>query len=195
MEEKTRHELLTSIYEQHWLHARHVENERLWLMITFIPAVGGLFTLFYLLCTRDNEGGTLWYIPLALIVILCGLGYLFCLVWRAPFIEHTTLAREMVEQYPELKEYAPYTRAKIYRIIKVSWITAHQLFLYFYSVTASFALFIGISLVGACPYWFILSAVPVCAGVAVERHYQRREDKYRKEMERRKVDIPHDKNK
>jgi len=192
MEEKARQELLKSIYEQHWLHARHVEYERLWFMTAFIPVIGGLFTLLYLLSNGNHVEPALWYlpfIPLGIILIVCAFGYFLCLTWRAPFVEHTTLAREMMEQYPELKEYAPYTRPKIYRIIKVGWVTAHQLFLYFYSVIASSAILIGIYLADVCDYWLILSLVPLVAGWRVERYYQRREDKYREEMKKRKVDI------
>jgi len=192
MEEKARQELLKSIYEQHWLHARHVENERLWFTNIFALIVAGLLAF---LGTVDRQLLSLFAIYAGgFILILSMLGYFLCLSWRAAFVEHTTLVREMAEQYPELKDYAPYTRPEIYRIIKVGWVTAHQLFLYFYTVIASFALFGVISVVGARPYWLILSAVPACAGVAVERYYQGREDKYRKEMEKRKGDIPHDKN-
>ena len=34
-------ELVKTIYEQHWLHARHVENERLWLTNIFAILFAG----------------------------------------------------------------------------------------------------------------------------------------------------------
>lgn len=183
MDKKTRHELLKSVYEQHWLHARHVENERLWFTNIFGMIVAGLLAFLSTVETTD--------LPLfaklagSFIFILSILGYFLCLTWRAPFVEHTTLARQMAEQYPELKDYVAYTRPETYRIIKVSWITAHQLFLYFYIVIAMCAVVLAISLAEACLYWHIASAVPLCAGVAIERYYQRRENKYRKEMEKK----------
>ena len=194
MEEKARQELLKSIYEQHWLHARHVENERLWFTNIFVLIIAGLFAFLSKIPAEGETLPILHVSAVGFILLLALLGYVLCLAWRAPFVEHTTLAREMVEQYPELKDYAAYTRPEIYRIIKVGWVTAHQLFLYFYILIATSAVVLAISLIEACLYWNIAGAVLFCAGVAIERYYQRREDKYRKEMEKRKVDIPRDEN-
>lgn len=43
MEETTRAELTKGIYEQHWLHARHVENQRLWFANIYRLVAGALF--------------------------------------------------------------------------------------------------------------------------------------------------------
>lgn len=189
MEEKTRQELLKSIYEQHWLHARHVEYERLWLTTALIPAIGGLFSLLVLLSNP--------VIPLVFTIVVCTLGYCLCLTWRAAFLEHTTLAREMAEQWPDLKDYAPYTRPRIYGIIKIQWrwLSANQLFMHFYSLVATCALGLGISEMSLCPWWHIATPVPFLAAFKIARWYDKKEGKYREEMKRRRVDMPHDENK
>ena len=33
------------IYEQHWVHARHVENERLWFTNIFVVIMGALLAI------------------------------------------------------------------------------------------------------------------------------------------------------
>lgn len=152
MEEKARVELLKSVYEQHWLHARHVENERLWFTNIFALIVAGL--LAFLGTTEDKELLPQFAIYVGyFIFILSLLGYFVCLTWRAPFVEHTTLANKLLED-SQLKKYIPYT-SKAYRRIKIGWITAHELFLYFYALMASGGLFLLLYAGLEKPYWWI----------------------------------------
>jgi len=38
-------ELVKAVYEQHWLHARHVENERLWFANIFTAILVGAISV------------------------------------------------------------------------------------------------------------------------------------------------------
>lgn len=186
MEEKTRHELLKSVYEQHWLHARHVENERLWFTNIFALIVAGL--LAFLGTVEDKELLSLFAIYAGcFIFILSMLGYFLCLTWRAPFVEHTTLARKMLEDL-SLKEYAPYT-TEAYKKLKGK-IAANKLFLYFYAFMAGGALFlllyVGVGRMEKCPYLWVSIAVSVIVFLVLyllwRVWFKKKEDKYLEEM-------------
>jgi hypothetical protein len=152
MEEKARQEFLKSIYEQHWLHARHVENERLWFTNIFGIIVAGL--LAFLGTIEDKETPFLFAIYAgSFIFALSMLGYFFCLTWRAPFVEHTVLARKMLETDPLLERYAPC--GKGYTRIKILGITAHELFLYFYALMSGAGLYLILYVGLAKCYWWI----------------------------------------
>ncbi len=141
-DERPRMELLKSVYEQHWLHARHVENERLWFTNIFGVIVAGLLAVLF---TSDGDGTRGQFAVYAgyLILILSLVGYFLCLTWRAPFIEHTTLANRVLEA-SGLRRYAPYV-SEAYRVIKIGWVSAHEIFLYFYGITAGLGLLLGLS--------------------------------------------------
>ncbi len=181
MKEKTKDELLKSIYEQHWLHARHVENERLWFTNIFALIVAGLLSF---LATVDRQLLPLFAIYAGcFIFILSMLGYFLCLSWRAPFVEHTTLANQVLKDL-ELKRYAPYT-SQVWKRIKLGWITAHELFLYFYALMASMAVFLLLYIGFAIFSWWggiIVSFtlfVILCAlwrGLLARREVEYRED-------------------
>jgi len=184
MEEKARQELLKSIYEQHWLHARHVENERLWFTNIFALIVAGLVA--FLGTVKDKELLSLFAIYAGgFIFILSILGYFLCLTWRAPFVEHTTLARKMVED-SLLKRYG-HSADEVYRKIKIGWISAHELFLYFYALMAGAALFLLLYIGLAVFCWWlsaIISSIPFFILCGLWRGYLlKREDEYRKEMD------------
>lgn len=184
MEEREGQELLKSIYEQHWLHARHVENERLWFTNIFALIVAGLIAF---LSTVENEELFSRFAVYAgcFIFILSILGYFFCLTWRAPLVEHITLANRMLKD-ALLKRYAPYV-SEVYKKIKVGWISAHELFLYFYALMAGAALFLLLYIGLAVFCWWlsaIISSIPFFILCGLWRGYLlKREDEYRKEMD------------
>ncbi|MBU2613732.1 hypothetical protein KJ925_04770 [Patescibacteria group bacterium] len=178
MQEKARQELLKSIYEQHWLHARHVENERLWFTNIFALIVAGLLAF---LATIDRQLLSLFAIYAGcFIFILSMLGYFLCLTWRAPFVEHVTLAYKMLQD-ALLQRYAPYT-AEAFKIIKIGWITAHELFLYFYALMAGVGLFLLLYIGLARFYWWISIMLFITLCALWRGLLARREVKYRKEM-------------
>lgn len=175
MQEKAREELLKSIYEQHWLHARHIENERLWFTNIFALIVAGLLAFL------GKELSSLFAIYAGcFIFILSMLGYALCITWRAPFVEHVTLAYKMLED-ALLKRYAPYT-AEAFKIIKIGWITAHELFLYFYALMAGAGLFLLLYIGLAWSYWWISIILFITLCALWRGWLARREVKYRKEM-------------
>ncbi len=85
---KERNELLQSVYEQHWLHARHVENERLWFTNIYMVAVGGL--LAYRFVGGDN---VFWPWPILVpVFILSMAGFFMCHSMGIPFCFHSRAA-------------------------------------------------------------------------------------------------------
>lgn len=179
MEEKVREELLKSVYEQHWLHARHVENERLWFTNIFALIVAGL--LAFLGTVEDEELLSLFAVYAGcFIFILSILGYFLCLTWRAPFVEHTTLANKMLKD-SLLKRYAPYA-TEAFRKIKLGWITAHELFLYFYALMAGVGLFLLLYIGLAWSYWWVNIVLVITLGALWRGWLARRESEYCKEM-------------
>ncbi len=185
MERQAREELLKSIYEQHWLHVRHVESERLWFTNIFALIVAGLITL--LGTTGVGWSSSVFAIYAGcFIIVLSMLGYFLCLTWRAPFLEHTTLASRILED-SGLKEYAPYT-SKAHSRIKIGWITTHELFLYFYALMVGGGLFLLLYVGLEKSYWWvsIILFVALCVlwrGTGILwRGLRKREVQYRKEM-------------
>ncbi|MCK4387185.1 MAG: hypothetical protein KAW00_00300 [Dehalococcoidia bacterium] len=90
MEEKIkeRNELLKSVYEQHWLHARHVENERLWFTNIYVVATGVLLAY-----TFGRNGSAFWPWPILVpVFILSVAGFLMCHSMRIPFCFHSRAA-------------------------------------------------------------------------------------------------------
>ena len=178
MEEKARVELLKSVYEQHWLHARHCENERLWFTNVFALIVAGLFA-FLGTAEQPILSQFVTYAGCT-IFLLSMLGYFLCLTWRGTYLEHVVLAVRMIGD-PYLKRYAPYT-AEVYNKIKRGLFTSHEVYLSPFSLMTSVGLFlilyIGLTScywwtcfipsIVMCIWWFILGA--------------RRENKYRQGM-------------
>ncbi|MBA7494327.1 hypothetical protein ES702_04902 [subsurface metagenome] len=88
MEAKDRGELLKSVYEQNWLHARHVENERLWFTNIYVIAVGGLLAY-----TFGRSGSAFWPWPILILVFIFSMaGFLMCHSMRIPFLFHSRIA-------------------------------------------------------------------------------------------------------
>ena len=130
MEERARHELLKSIYEQHWLHARHVENERLWFTNIYMIIVGALLAY-----TFDKQAQTSsWPWPILLIVfILSMVGFLMCHSLRIPFVYHTVTADKIqLEEWGLPYNYITYKPEKFFSF--------HEVFSLLYSVMSSLSL-------------------------------------------------------
>ncbi len=160
-DEGTRMALLKSVYEQHWLHVRHVENERLWFTNIFGVIVAALIAVRL---WSGEQAAPDWYAVFAGFFIsgLALAGYVFCLVWRPPFVEHSTLANRMLTD-KQLGRYAPYLsthyeRLKSYKWL--GWLSAHELFLYFYALMTSGGLAVALGLGLQWDYWWTCSFVP-----------------------------------
>lgn len=83
-------ELLKIIFDQHWLHARHVETERLALLSVYAVICSGCLAAFKeAFFTRDALGVHVFLILLALICLLA------CIKLGALFDEHTRRANNL----------------------------------------------------------------------------------------------------
>jgi len=124
MEEKVRQELLKSIYEQHWLHARHLETERFWFTSVFVVVIGFALKESTQVLILNNLPCCYHFAAAILAVVLSIIGCFLMITWRAPFVEHTTLAKEMLEKTfqnePELAKYIPY-RSEEFQELKWMW--------------------------------------------------------------------------
>ncbi len=138
-QQREKAENLRALLEQHWLHARHVENERLWFTNIFGIVVAGLLAVIF--TAEDPQLSKQFAIYIGFLILALSLiGYFLCKSWRAPFIEHTSLAKKMLEEYPSFEKYTSY--GKGYEKLKFLVISAHELFLYFYALMAGGALFL-----------------------------------------------------
>lgn len=91
---------LRTIYEQYWLHARHVENERLWFTNIYAVVWAGSLAFMY-------EFG----IQIQLIVFLFTLsllGLLMCHALRVPFIQHSRLTEIILREEWKLEKYSTF---------------------------------------------------------------------------------------
>lgn len=183
MDEKTRIDFLKTVYEQHWLQARHVEAERHWFTTVSVVIVVGLLALLFRI---DGAGASspLDHFLLAtgiFILLISIVGYCLCLTWRAGFIAHTTLAKEILQDIG-LKDYDAYGPG--FEQIKIAWgwFTAHNLYLFFYSFLASDGLyFILEELISKCSWRWLFLLIPPGIGISVAYWYNRREKRYRRD--------------
>lgn len=92
-------DLVRAIYEQHWLHIRHVENQRLWFTNIFAILCGGSFALM--------RGGLFdkvnWPI-VGFLMVLSLIGFVFCLRIQGVFNAHKSVAELILRRYG-LKHY------------------------------------------------------------------------------------------
>jgi len=93
-----RAENLRRVYEQNWLHARHVENERLWFTNIYAVVMAGSLVLM-------SETGLIW--PLAsFLLILSFLGFCMCHALRIAFIQHSRLSEIVLRKEWQLNNYS-----------------------------------------------------------------------------------------
>ncbi len=87
-------DLVRAIYEQHWLHMRHVENQRLWFTSIFAILCGGSLALM--------RGGLFdkanWPI-IGFLVVLSLIGLFFCLRIQSVFNAHNSAAKLILTRY------------------------------------------------------------------------------------------------
>lgn len=104
-EDIERVENLRRVYEQNWLHARHVENERLWFTNIYAVVMAGSLALM-------SEKGLIW--PLAtFLLVLSLLGFFMCHALRMPFIRHSRISEIILRREWQLKDYSGfYPRTK-----------------------------------------------------------------------------------
>lgn len=129
---------LSSVYEQYWNQARHVENEKLQFTTIFAIIIAGVLAFL-----SGTDGDDMY--ELLLLGFLTGLsffGYLIAHAWNIPFVTYSRLAEEIAICEWDLKEnYQRYSNtAKVYeyqkymRILAKFPISAGDIFMAFYSI-------------------------------------------------------------
>ncbi len=124
-------ELIKTVYEQHWLHARHVENERLWFTNIFAIIFAGSLAV-----TKDKlfEISSL---PLVIfLMILSCFGIMFSLKIDSIFKTHTEYAKQILKTHGLYDMWARYNKHWVNEKIRIS-----RLFPIFFAICFYFFLF------------------------------------------------------
>ena len=87
-------DLVRAIYEQHWLHMRHVENQRLWFTNIFAILCGG--SLIVMRGGLFDEAN--WPI-IGFLMVLSLIGLFFCLRIQSVFNAHNSVAELILKRY------------------------------------------------------------------------------------------------
>ena len=144
-----RRDLVKAIYEQHWLHARHVENQRLWFTNVFaLLCVGSLAMMDSGLFNEAN-----WSI-VGFLMVLSLFGFVFCLRIQGVFEAHKSVAGLILERYGlehYLTKYPETVARKFFRL--------SLLFPAFFLFCFNFFLFVLLQIV-FYDYW-ISALIPV----------------------------------
>ncbi len=102
---ETELEVLKVFFEQNWLHARHIENERLWFTNVYVVLIVALMAILGT-SNISPTSGTLF--PLySIIAYFSFLGLGFCMKIRIEFHNHTTKAEQNVRRMAELAQCSP----------------------------------------------------------------------------------------
>lgn len=88
-QEKTKN--LRVLFEQHWLHCRHIETERGWFMNVYAAIMAGMLAF---LAQRDLEN--LWAIYFLL--ALTAIGFLLTIRWQYAFEHHRKCINEAADK-------------------------------------------------------------------------------------------------
>ena len=130
--------ILLTVLEQNWLHARHVENERLWITNIYVLIVAGVLSFL-----RFNEKGANLKISLSIIIlflIFFSLLNLFIIIkLNNEFKNHIKKIDKIVsilrvKQYMGLPERLRLEHIKEY-FIKFRITSVRYIFIYFYILT------------------------------------------------------------
>ena len=177
MEAKERRDHLRSVYEQNWLHARHVENERLWFTNIYLVAVGVLLAY-----TFGRNANCFWPWPILVpVFIFSMLGFFMCHHMSIPFLYHSRIADII-----QIREWQlPYNY--FYRIngkdpSKFGSFSA--IFHWFYILMSSFS--IGFLIHDLLHNWYIaVVAGLICLGALFAVHeciFKKKEDEARADL-------------
>jgi hypothetical protein len=87
-------DLVRSMFEQHWLHARHVENERLLVVNVFALIFGGSIAAY-----KESFFSSAALADHVFLMLLALFGVLFSIKIDAIFKGHTQLAQSLLERW------------------------------------------------------------------------------------------------
>jgi len=156
--------LIKSIYEQHWLHARHVELERLSLTSIFAAILAGAFTLL-----KDKLFEPSSLPILAVLMLFSILGMVFSMKMASIFKAHTNAAKRiLIDLYGH--DLTNFLWAKFDSNRINSWIRISGLFPIFYLVCFIFLLDISVWIVfGSYKLVGILTGIFILFGAFIYR--------------------------
>jgi len=121
-------ELVKVVYEQHWLHARHVENERLWFTNIFTAIFAGVISII-----KDSLFD-LASVPLILfLMILSIFGILVSIKFDSIYKTHKRAAELILEMYNLSHINAQFNKHWVNNLIRIS-----KLFPFFFAMCFSF---------------------------------------------------------
>lgn len=133
------------IYEQYWLHARHVQNERLWFTNIYAIIVAGSFAIMGL--TEISTAIKLAIVSFLFILSIIG----FCLVYtlRIPFLKFA-LRTELIaiNEFNLKDEYRRFFPKEGEIFSKDKLFDMPDIFEFFYSLMSSITIFLLISTMG-----------------------------------------------
>ncbi len=128
------------LYEQYWLHARHVENERLWFTNIYAALVAGVFVILGRLDLSSHNIELVVRLSFLFLFALSLIGFFLTFSWTAAFTLFSRLAQNLARTAFGIPE--KFDRFH-YQISKIS---AGSLFQVFYAVLAGVLLATSISL-------------------------------------------------
>jgi len=134
IEEKDKIQIIKSIYEQHWLHARHVEQERYWFINIFMA----IFSVSLGYIINNNTLFLKQNIPIYIFLMIISLyGTLFCIKIDSIFKTHTKAAENIVKYFKLYDFWMHYNNHWVNRRIRIS-----RLYPIFFFTCFNFLLFI-----------------------------------------------------
>jgi hypothetical protein len=74
---------LRELLRQHWEHARHIEHERTWYLVSYLIGIGSLIGGAF---ASDNGDALKWVIPVSMLPTI--LGFILSIRWGDTFEEH-----------------------------------------------------------------------------------------------------------
>lgn len=157
MDDKEKRGLLKSVYEQNWLHARHVENERLWFTNIYVIAVAGLLAYTF----RKGEA-TFWPWPILVISSIFSLaGFLMSHSLVIPFLHHSRTANSIQIKEWQLNYSSLLPRGKFVSFSAVF----HWLYILMFSTSVGFLVYDLLYDWARYKWWMASAAGLVCLGV------------------------------
>lgn len=180
-----RAENLRRVYEQNWLHARHVENERLWFTNIYAVVMAGSLALM-------SETGLIW--PLvSFLLILSFLGFFMCHALRIAFIRPSRTSDIVLRREWQLKDYSIFyprkarSGDKTYECgeVKSKLVSLNDVFYYFYMLGICVSAVLLIQAIGHSHILYnLLEGGFVLGALLLFRKYVfgKKEDRLHKEM-------------
>lgn len=168
------------VFEQYWLHARHVENERLWMTNVFAIIFGGLLGF---MGWKDE---LTWYIA-AFGLALSLFGLLAVHALRIPFIRYSRMAETIMDVELGLGEYRRFFKQNGRNGLRANidkfW-SVHRTFVLFYCfIGAGWSTLIAISLEASDrTVWIVFITVAAALVFLYQCIFWRREDRIEDEV-------------